>query len=152
MATLFSDIVSLLTRIGILAERPRFALAVIRVSLVVLGLAYFGSSRANATCGDWLAHPNDAGVDQSTPAETPAATAGRHESPRPCSGPFCGRTPTAPAAPAPIQVPTASDQLLAALANSSVAVATDRDSALSLVSHAAPQAGFARRIDHPPQA
>jgi hypothetical protein len=41
---------------------------------------------------------------------------------------------------------------LAALANSSVAVATDRDSALSLVSHAAPQAGFARRIDHPPQA
>jgi hypothetical protein len=131
-------------------------MAVVRAGIVLILIGLL-SPRVFATCGDWLAHPDGLAADSASSAEeSGAATAPRsdnsHGAPRPCHGPFCGKSPTAPAAPAPIQIPTASDHVVATLVRLAATGADDRDSALAAQHDAAPLAGHSRRIDHPPQA
>jgi hypothetical protein len=58
----------------------------------------------------------------------------------------------APAAPVPVHLPAAGDHVVAALLRASTDSGAERDSSLLPVNDAVRLPGFARRIDHPPQA
>jgi hypothetical protein len=155
MATLISDILRGVTMLGALAARRRVAWIAVRATMLTLVTIALGSSRATATCGDWLAHTNKAAVDtvDDTPSElaaTELASTPNRDS-RPCRGPFCGQAPSVPAAPAPAPIPTFTDQTLAVLVVQAADDEIDGNFSRLLMGAADPLAGFGRRIDHPPR-
>jgi hypothetical protein len=120
-------------------------------------LVLLGGAQAHATCGDWLAHPDDGPPAGSAPANHPdsATSPGPLESnsqPGPCRGAFCGQSPSTPIAPPRIQRPTTRDRVVAMLVADEASEAASCDSSLYWQCDAAPLAGFSSRIDHPPRA
>jgi hypothetical protein len=156
MATLISDILRGVTMLGAMIARRRYAPVVVRAAAVLAFVGGFGLSRASATCGDWLAHSTKASTDEVSSEVADAGRAVAHaptRSPsRPCHGPFCGKAPSTPAAPAPAPVPTFTDQTFAVLALHATDDEHDDNFSCLILDDADPLAGFGRRIDHPPRA
>jgi hypothetical protein len=152
MATLIS-IMRWLGLVGTGLRCRQAALATVKVLGCLFVIEGMLAIPAHATCGDWLAHapapqnasapasPETAG-DQSAPQPTP--------SPAPCSGPSCGQIPWAPTPATPVQLQTVVDQFAA------LSCGTESEGAERCFSHiasdVAPNAGFSRRIEHPPRA
>jgi hypothetical protein len=152
MATLLSIMRRLGFMGGIGAPCRQAAFVAVEVAACLFAIGGM-TTQAHATCGDWLAHPSepqdpssptspDTGVNQTAPQRTP--------DPAPCSGPSCGRKPWAPTPATPIQLQTVGDQF-AALDIGAECKRTERR-LLLFAFDGAPNAGFWRRIEHPPRA
>ena len=121
----------------------------------IVAICLIAASQARATCGDWLAHPDDSKASAAD-GNRAGAGEGAIEStapapqPCPCRGPSCGEQPDAPAAPVPPHVQTVADQL-ANLARSTSDDVAEGESALRWRENASPTAGYLRRIEHPPR-
>ena len=134
-----------------------------RLTAVSLGLAtalsmhLALSSSANASCGDWLAHPDDAGaassnIDGEGQTSAGAAAESRRAPSGPCHGPHCSKAPTAPLPPsAPINFSNSGEKLGVI---ASVAGDEDEGSDFGVFSgdDACAYAGYPQRIEHPPRA
>jgi hypothetical protein len=134
-------------------------LAASKVVVLALGLQALIVSSADGSCGDWLAHPpeNRASATTSLPNEAgsrqdegDAPRDGQPTGARPCRGVWCGKAPMAPP-PMPVPFPTVNDQM-ASTVDSAAGDVDDLRFALVSCHDAAPRAGFARRIEHPPRA
>jgi hypothetical protein len=130
-------------------------------SLLLAALWQLASApRADASCGDWLAHSGemsaarDHRIDSSSHVD-PASANQRHRTTRlplskPCHGPFCRSAPPQPAPTAPASVSFATDKL-ALFGCSEPLLAGSRQFYQDNESDALPSRGFPARIDHPPR-
>jgi hypothetical protein len=133
-----------------------------RLTAVSLGLAttlamhVALSSSAQASCGDWLAHPDDAGAasggaDSDGPMTADHAAESRRTPAGPCHGPHCSKAPVAPLPPSTPVNFSSSGEKLGVIAN--VAGDEDQGSDFSVFSDAdaCADAGHPQRIEHPPR-
>jgi hypothetical protein len=119
--------------------------------------------RAFATCGDWLAHPDQSptavertGSDAHVLVDEDGSVDGTLRSseqpfPLPCHGPYCRNAPTKPVPTAPPTTVNASDKLLLA-AQGIVCNPLSRWSYVSSDTSAHAVRGFPVDIEHPPRA
>lgn len=130
------------------------------LTLLVGGFFLLGTTEAQATCGDWLAHPvagHEAAVATQGRQETPPsaamtsvdATPPPAERRSPCQGPGCRSLPEYPVSPPPPPSSPSDDQ------QACTGRIIDLSSPLSGVfcrgSNAAPRAGFYPRLEDPPR-
>jgi hypothetical protein len=119
-------------------------------------------SRADASCGDWLAHPGTAvnmDVDDhaagansgSQPMKMGSGSSRRLPGSAPCSGPFCRNAPQQPDPTVPASISFQTDKI--ALSYHAGAQLPER---LQFYRQGEPEPhparGFPSRIDHPPRA
>lgn len=114
------------------------------------------TSVAGASCGDWLAHPNQPAATAPASSETfPVAdsSAVTEKSPlrAPCNGPLCRQAPDVPTPPAPANVLVHVNKLL--VANGAFIGDPQADRfGRAFDGDAYPADGHSLRIEHPPRA
>jgi len=125
-------------------------------------LQSLGAWRAEASCGDWLAHAGDTFADSGSEAARHSQSGGQSSAKqddrssrlplsKTCHGPLCRRAPSQPAPTAPANVLSHGDQLaLSGLVQSPSPKCPKFDLGGESEAHAA--RGFPARIDHPPRA
>jgi hypothetical protein len=129
-------------------------------ALIAAALPVFAVSRAEATCGDWLAHPSATAMsqyehlDHSTAATHPSSNDQRRSArlplSKPCHGPLCRSAPSQPAPPAPANISFQTEKLaLFEIVDTYLADCRRFYNGDDSQSH--PLRGFPPRIDHPPR-
>ncbi|PAY18525.1 hypothetical protein CKO51_16105 [Rhodopirellula sp. SM50] len=69
------------------------------LTLVILTAGVLTSRRADASCGDWLAHPDDGSMSQQAMSQQSGESVDEPAAPRPCDGPLCRQSPSGPGSP-----------------------------------------------------
>jgi hypothetical protein len=141
----------------------RWIAAFSSLSGVVLALG-FASPGANASCGDWLAHPDETTAMRvsnravaSRHSERDPAAVEKLDAPsklplsRPCHGPYCRSAPYDPAPTAPASLHSQIEKL-AIFTDSNLGLVARRQVNSGGDSGAHPLRGFPTRIEHPPRA
>lgn len=127
----------------------------------IIAMMGVGAAGARASCGDWLAHPNDSMIASKAGASSPdhskVALSGKHDGSRrsplsaPCRGPHCRKAPAPLSPSSPLSVDVRLDRLaLVPHGGSSEPTAcrfrSGHDADVQSL------AGFPSRIEHPPRA
>ena len=71
------------------------------LSLVIFTAGALTSRRADASCGDWLAHPDDVSMSQHSMSQSQQSgdSVDEPSAPRPCDGPLCRQSPAGSSSP-----------------------------------------------------
>ncbi len=74
------------------------------LTLVIFTAGVLTSRRADASCGDWLAHPDDVSMSQHAMpqhamSQQSSDSIDEPTPPQPCDGPLCRQSPSGPSSP-----------------------------------------------------